>query len=81
MTLQAYGVAVMLVIWTTTVLASIVLAVCYDINPLWLAPFTLGFGACTHAAPPHARLAVGRDLPHQRRLDIKQLTMTPNATL
>lgn len=50
MTLQAYGVAVMLVIWTTTVLASIALAVCYDINPLWLAPFTLGFGACRLAA-------------------------------
>lgn len=44
---HAYGVAVMSVMFITTILAGIVMLVCYGINPLLVALFMLFFGERT----------------------------------
>ena len=41
---HAYGVAVMSVMFMTTILAAIVMMVCYGINPLLVALFAIFFG-------------------------------------
>jgi K+ transporter len=47
---HAYGVAVMSVMFITTILAGIVMLTCYNINPVLVAAFLLLFGRCCHTA-------------------------------
>ena len=42
---HAYGVAVITVMFITTVLAAIVMLVCYDLNPVLVGLFALIFGS------------------------------------